>query len=304
MTDSRLPSGEQHEIRHGDQRAVIVEVGGGLRLYEYRHGPVLDGYAAQERCGGGRGQPLMPWPNRLRDGAYDFDGEHYELPLTERATATAIHGLVRWASWTATERQADHLVMGHQLYPQPGWPGTLDLSIEYQLGPSGLTVTAGAVNVGARACPFAVGFHPYLTLGTDLVDAISLRVPADQHLELDARGLPVAVGEVASTELDYRRPRPIGEARLDTCFTGLHRGEDGLARVELSSAERSLTLWADEGYGYLMVFTGDTLADSRRRQGLAVEPMSAPPNVFQSGQSLVALQPGQSFSARWGISPG
>src|SRR5579862_4738231 len=105
------PSGDQHEIVHGAQRAVVVEVGGGLRSYEVGGAPVLDGYPVDQRCGGGRGQTLIPWPNRTRDGQYEFDGEHQQLPLTEPASRTAIHGLVRWASWSVADRGGDWIAM-------------------------------------------------------------------------------------------------------------------------------------------------------------------------------------------------
>jgi aldose 1-epimerase len=280
---------------------VLVEVGGGLRVYEAGAGPILDGYGEDERCGGGRGQPLMPWPNRLRDARYEFDGRPQQLPLTEVETRTAIHGLVRWANWTVAERGADRLVMAHRLYPQPGWPGTLDLSIEYVLGDDGLTVTTTAVNTGRSPCPFGVGFHPYLSMGVAAVDEMTLTVPAERYLEADERGLPVSVHGVEATPLDYRRPRDIGGARLDSCFTGLSRGQDGRARVNVQAGARSASLWVDEAFGYLMLFTGDTLPAERRRQGLAVEPMSCPPDALRSGEAIVRLEPGGRFAAGWGI---
>ncbi|HEX8976042.1 MAG TPA: aldose 1-epimerase family protein [Solirubrobacteraceae bacterium] len=298
------PSGEQHEIRHRDQRAVIVEVGGGLRRYETGAGPVLDGYGAAERCSGGRGQVLMPWPNRLRDGRYEWRGSTQQLPLSEPETGTAIHGLVRWAAWAVAERAEDRIVMAHRLHPQPGWPGTLDLRVEYRLGDDGLTVLTTAVNTGADACPYGAGFHPYLSLGVPSVDELILQVPARTRLEANRRGLPTGRSAIAGTELDYRPGRRIGEARLDDCFTDLDRDGDGRARVTLAHADRTAAVWVDQAFGYLMVFTGDTLAPERRRRGLAVEPMSCPPDALRSGEALVILEPGQTFTGAWGISTG
>jgi aldose 1-epimerase len=63
------PSGEQFEIAHADQRACIVEVGGGLRTYTVGDRDVLDGYGADEMCHSARGQVLAPWPNRIAEGA-------------------------------------------------------------------------------------------------------------------------------------------------------------------------------------------------------------------------------------------
>ena len=116
------PSGEQFEITAADQRAVIVEVGGGLRSYSAGGRELLDGYGADEMCTSGRGQVLIPWPNRLQDGSYEFEGRRHRLPLTEPDTQNAIHGLVRWASWTAAEREPHRVVMEHALHPAAGLP--------------------------------------------------------------------------------------------------------------------------------------------------------------------------------------
>ncbi len=99
MASAPAPSGEQVEIAHGDQRAVVVEVGGGLRSYSAAGRAVLDGYEADEMSTSGRGQLLIPWPNRVRDGSYEFDGQHHQLALDDPAEQDAIHGLVRWAAW-------------------------------------------------------------------------------------------------------------------------------------------------------------------------------------------------------------
>ena len=91
------------------------------------------GYGVQERCTAARGQSLIPWPNRLRDGRYSFEGEEHQLPLTEPAKHNAIHGLVRWANWSAASQAEDRVTMAHLLHPQSGWPFALSLEIEYRL---------------------------------------------------------------------------------------------------------------------------------------------------------------------------
>src|SRR3954468_6773557 len=116
------PSGEQFEIVHGEQRASIVEVGGGIRTYTHGERDVLDPYPLQQICDGAHGAVLMPWPNRLRDGAYGFDGSSHQLDLSEPEKRNAIHGLLRWVPWRALQRQADRVVMGSRLHPRPGYP--------------------------------------------------------------------------------------------------------------------------------------------------------------------------------------
>jgi aldose 1-epimerase len=298
------PSGEQLEIAFGDQRAVVVEVGGGLRTYTVAGRDLLDGYGADELATSGRGQVLIPWPNRIEDGSYDFDGRRHQLPIDDPAEQDAIHGLVRWDSWTAGPRRPESVVMEHLLHPRPGYPFSLELSIDYALSDTGLAVTTTATNTGPDPCPYGCGAHPYLTLGTPRVDSLVIRAPGRIVFSSDDRGLPTGRSPVEGTEYDFRRPRPIGSTRLDSCFTDLERDDDGLARVELSDPERdtALTLWVDDRYGYLMLFTGDPLPDVARRS-LAVEPMTCPPNAFRSGESIVRLESGASYTSSWGIAP-
>jgi aldose 1-epimerase len=296
------PSGEQVELVLGDQRAVVVEVGGGLRSYGLAGRELLDGYGPDEMCSSGRGQVLVPWPNRLQDGAYEFEGRRLQLPLTEPTAGNAIHGLVRWASWRVEEREAHRAVLAHALHPQPGYPFSLALQIEYALAESGLTVRTTATNVGPSPCPYGAGAHPYLTLGTPTVDPLVLRVPGRTVVTSDRRGRPTGTTTVEGSEYDFRQARAIGTTVLDNAYTDLDRDDDGLARVELRDPGSGveIALWVDESYRYLMVFTGDPLPDVNRRS-LAVEPMTCPPNAFRTGDSLVRLEPGGSVTTAWGI---
>jgi aldose 1-epimerase len=302
LEQAALPSGEQIELSAGDQRAVVVEVGAGLRSYTVGGRDVLDGYGPDEMASAGRGQVLMPWPNRLQDGEYEFGGRQHRLPLSEPASRTAIHGLVRWLAWSVAERDAERVVMEHTLHPQPGYPFSLVLSVEYALSDEGLAVTTAATNVGAEPCPFGSGHHPYLMLGTDRVDGLVLRAPGRTVLRVDERGIPTGAGPVDGTELDFRTPRAVGATVIDHAFTDLERDADGRARVELldPASGDAVTLWLAESYPYVQLFTGDPLPSVNRRS-LAVEPMTCPPSAFRTRERLIVLAPGESTTASWGI---
>ena len=296
------PSGEQFEIEAGDQRAVVVEVGGGLRTYSAAGREVLDGYGLDEICSSGRAQVLAPWPNRIAEGRYEFRGEEQQLPVNEASSGSAVHGLVRWAAWDAVERERDRVVVHHRLHSQPGYPFALELWVKYSLSDAGLRVAAQATNVGDAPCPFGAGFHPYLLPGTAVVDDALLRLPARSVLETDASGVPVGRAAIEGSELDFGNERTLGGTRLDHCFGDLERDADGLARVTLGTSESRVTLWADAAYRYLQLYTGDDRPDVSRRS-LAVEPMTCPPQAFRSGEDVVVLEPGASWSGVWGLSP-
>jgi aldose 1-epimerase len=293
------PSGEQVELASGDQRAVVVGVGAGLRTYSVGGRSILDGYSAEDVCPSGRGQLLVPWPNRIEDGRYEFEGRSLQLPLNEPERRNAIHGLVRWAHWSVVEREENRVAFEHVLYPQPGYPFALELRTEYSLSEDGLAVRIDATNVGSGPAPFGAGWHPYLAVASDVVDDVELSVPARTVLLANERGLPLGKAAAADQGLDFREARPIGSAKLDHCFTDLERGGDGRAAARVGTT----TLWVDESFPYLMVFTGDGLPDVERRS-VAVEPMTCAPNAFRSGDGLFRLEPGETHTGCWGIQPG
>jgi len=294
------PSGEQVELVRGGHRAVVVEVGGGLRSYDVDGVPVVDGYDEQEMASAGRGQVLAPWPNRLRGGRYTWDGEEHQVPIDKPAEGNALHGLVRWRAWRVTDRTADAVTMTLRLHPSPPYPFSLDLTARWALTDDGLAVTHSATNVGDRAAPYALGIHPYVTVG-GLVDQARLTVPAASWLPTDEHSIPTGRAPVEGTEYDFRAGRVLGPMTVDTAFADLQRGADGAARVVLEG-ERTVEVWVDEAFGWLQVFSGDTLPQvERRRRGLAVEPMTAPPNAFVTGEGVLRLEPGDSTTARWGV---
>lgn len=194
--------------------------------------------------------------------------------------------------------------MSTRLHPSPGYPFALEVSIAYQLDDqAGLTVTTTAVNVGDLACPYGTGQHPYLSPGAGLVDECSLELPARARILTDKeRQLPCGREPVEGSAYDYRAGRPLGDAVIDSAFTDLDRDSSGRATAKLSRPDGlRVELWVDEAYPFIEIFTADTLAPSRRRRGLAVEPMTCAPNAFQSGDGLVRLESGESLRASWGV---
>jgi aldose 1-epimerase len=298
------PSGQQFVLTSGDQQAVVTEVGAGLRTYTVEDRDVVDGYREDEMCTVGRGQLLLPWPNRIEDGHYEFAGTAHQTPLTEPARHNALHGLTRWVNWTAIEQSGDRVLMSLHLHPQDGYPFALHLQADYRLSATGLTVRTTATNAGTHAAPYGAGHHPYFTVGT-LIDKALLKLPALMRLETNDRLIPTGrLLPTKGTAFDFLEWRPIGTLRMDTALANLVPDSDGLIRVHLQApgGAPAVTLWMDPIYRFLTVYTPDAIPDvSRRRRSLAIEPMTCAPNAFRSGDGLIVLQPGQSTSAAWGI---
>ena len=297
------PSGEQHEIRHGDHVAVVTEVGATLRSFGVGGAAIVDGFGVDEPSSAGRGQVLAPWPNRLDGGRYTFEGREGSAAIDEPERGNAIHGLVRWLPWSIGSRSEEAVTLECVLHPQPAYPWRLELALEYRLGADGLTMRVRATTASSDPAPFGIGFHPYVSLGIP-VDDVRLTIPASRKLITDERALPVGEEDVAGTEFDFTTGRPIGEAQLDTCFAGLARGPDGRSRTraETADGERGVEVWADDAFGYVQAYTGDTLEPvSRRRQGVAIEPMTCPPNAIATGVDVIRLEPRATWTGSWGI---
>lgn len=313
----RPPTGRQVTIRYrdpaGDHEVSTVAVAAGLRSYTVAGRALLDGFGVTERPQGGRGQTLIPWPNRIADGRYKLDGIQ-QLALTEPLRDNAIHGLARWVAWQPTRIAENYVSWRHTVVPQPGWPTSLDCDVTYRVGADGLTVTTSVINVGDRRCFYGTGAHPYLTAGTDTINDAQLTVPAGQRIAVDDRGIPLWGARqsipVDGTDSDFRAPTVLGSRVIDHAFGDLARDEQGRWLVRLTDPQgHGVELWADSSYRYLQLFTGDTLPDGYARRGLAVEPMTCLPDAFNAtGQAataggVITLEPGDSHVAIWGARP-
>jgi aldose 1-epimerase len=292
-------SGDQHVVEAAGYRAVVTECGAGLRTLEYAGRPLVQGYPENRHASAGRGQLLVPWPNRIADGHYRFEGQNLQLPLTEVARGHASHGLVRWVAWSLLSGTDDSVRLGYRLMAQPGYPWTLDLTARYAVSPDGLEVTVTAENLSSTAAPFAAGAHPYLSVGPGPVDSWELTLPGATALEVDDRKIPTGRRQVTETDLDFRSPRPIGATVLDTAYTDLDRDPTGRATVTLRGPDGGVALWLDAAHRWVQVYTADELPEPRA--SLAVEPMTAPPDAFNSGDDVLVLEPGGSLELTWGL---
>jgi aldose 1-epimerase len=299
------PSGAQYRIHHGDQQATIAEVGAAVREYRVGARDVFHTYPEDEVSWAFHGTVLVPWPNRIADGSYEFDGETHQLGLSEPERRTALHGLAAWVPWTVCDHEPDRVTLEIRLLPSPGYPFHLGTRVEYSLGNDGLHVRATSTNTGDRDCPYAIGFHPYAAPapGTTL-DECTLQLGARRRLVPDERLLPIGEEDVTGGDYDYLSARNLSGRSLDDGFCDVvpaSGAADGRSWVRLAGADgRTVAVWADSTFGFWQLYSADLLPNGRARRGLAVEPMTAAPNAFRSGRGLIRLRPGESVTTTWG----
>ncbi|MET4061838.1 aldose 1-epimerase [Arthrobacter sp. UYP6] len=297
------PNGRIITLEAGRYRAGIATVGAAIQSLTFDGADVVLPFDPDRVPHAFAGKTLAPWPNRIDGGRYAFRGETYEVPVNEASTGTALHGLVAWANWQVAACSGDAVVLEHTLHGEPGYPHQLLLRAQFTLAAeSGLTVRIHATNTGGTAAPYGVSSHPYLTAGPGGVDSCEVFFTASRALMTDDRMLPLALKETAGTDFDFSRPRVLGSMSLDHAFTGLPDGgwQVSLRNPATGAAAVLSSPAGPEGSPWLQLYSGEELG----RRGMAVEPMTCPPDAFNTGTDLLVLEPGDNHDYSYSISAG
>lgn len=294
------PTGIQYRLTRGAVTAHIAQVGAALRGLTVGGVDVVPPYPLGDLTPFGSGVVLVPWPNRIRDGVWERDGVSHQLAITEPALHNAIHGLLRYAAYDVVSSADDELVLRATVHPQSGYPFSLDTEVGYRLTDTGIEVTHTLTDIGADAAPVAVGVHPFFTIGDVDPNELVLTIPADTHFPVDERLLPSPEQPVSGTPLDLRSGARLGDLALDDAFGAVSRDDDGLVRYTLTAPDgRRVVVWAGDALDYVQVFT--TQKYPGLAKAVAIEPMTAPADAFNSGTGLKVLAPGETWQVRWGI---
>lgn len=303
MTDT----GSGIELVAGGLTAVIDPVGAALARLTW-HGRDL----LVPRSGSGPAPPyagalLVPWPNRIVDGRYRFAGRPHQLELTEPERHHALHGLATDARFDVAHCDGSEIRLVADLPAAPGYPWPLRVEAAFALGSVGFTQSVRTTNAGDGVAPYGCGFHPYLVAGTGPLD--------DWHLELPAATVQLTTGprllpgqceavEHDPARFDFRRSRRLGDMRLDHAFTDLAADADRRVRARLTDATGAgVELTWDAALRWVQVCTADTREPGSHRSGLAIEPMTCPPDAFGSGRDVIELGPGEGVTHAWTARP-
>lgn len=292
-------TGAQFDLVSGDTRAVIAALGAGLRLFASGGVALTETYEDHQTAPGATGLTLAPWANRVRDGQWTYQGKAQQLDITEVSRHNASHGLLRNTAYHVLNQTADSVRLEAAIHPQHGYPFLLRHQVRYSVTPGALAVEQRLINDGVESAPVALGAHPYLRIGDIPTENLTVTVAADERLVADEQLIPVG-REAVSGDYDLRSGALAGERDLDIAYTSLKRDDDGLARARLSAADgRAVSLWQDAAATYLHVYV--TREFPGQHTAVALEPMTAPADAFNSGDGLHWLEPGESFTMTWGI---
>ena len=239
---------------------------------------------------------LYPFPSRIFQGVYRFDGEAYALPLNETRRSNALHGFVHGRPFRVVREEGttEHAQISVQYdYPGdlPGYPFPFALTATYTLRAQGLTFDFVAINTGHSRCPVAFGWHPYFTLNNADTDDLELTLPVQTEIHLDQHMIPN--GQHPAMDA-HRGPTSLKDVSFDTPFIvdPQHINSRNMAETLLRWPAEAVSLVVEQSasFPYLVIYTPG------RRDSIAIEPLTANVDSFNNNEGVTILNPGESLT--------
>ncbi|HMQ46543.1 MAG TPA: hypothetical protein PKA00_04630 [Saprospiraceae bacterium] len=296
---------EIHELLddRGNQLAIVPAFGACVTALCLYGTPILDCYQTPEEMLINRWMKnvfIFPFPNRLKDGNYTWQGKHYQFPINDTVTGTALHGFpaeqqpMQLIDVTTSEHQAAMTCVFDYDGHKPYYPFPISLRVRFELDDVGhFGIESSIINKHHQEIPFGFGWHPYYSL-SKTVDQMSLQLPDCEMIGIDAEMIPTGKRYPYSI---FEQRRLIGSEVLDNGFYVIPDGAEETS-IELAGTEGKLQLWqqtGEKGFSYLQIFTPP------HRLSLAVEPMSCNINAFRNGEGLWILTPGVEKKLAFGL---
>ncbi len=241
------------------------------------------------------GNPILfPFPNRIRDGVFTFNGETFTVTPKQ-------HGFVRDKKWdvigsgasdadgawvTATCDASDHpeAILGQFPFP-------FRITVTYRLRDGRLAMETEIENTGSRAMPAGFGIHPYFQKPANG----SITVPAAQRWEL-VENLPTGQKLDLDATFDLRNGRSLDGLVLDDIYTALEPDADGLVRCLLTDFDKkteTVVEFSAAEFPHVVVYTTPA-----PRTAICIEPNTCPTDAFNLEArgipaDMLVLEPGQ-----------
>ena len=291
----------------GEYFSVIPEFGANLNELVLRNRnenlEIIRGYKSREeflRLEGFKNVLMVPFPNRIENGEYEFQGRKYKLPINEENNRNSLHGFVYSRQFDLVERMiTDNFgAIGLKLFYDrlyTGYPFAFRLLVRFILWKSSsLEVIFVITNVDKVEIPMGVGWHPIFELG-DRIDRFQLKLPVKKMFVLSDRMIPNG----KTVDYEYaNKPLLIGNRNFDSVF--LVDNSSSRVTTEIFDVERKVTIevWQEVGekkFNFLQVYTPPD------RRGIAIEPMSCNINAFNNKEGLIVMKPGEEISLRCGV---
>lgn len=291
----------------GEYVEIIPGLGGILNKFTIKHQgkflSIIDGFISDDDFYKNNGSSfksnkLSPFPNRIKDGKYHFNGELHELELNFPQENNSIHGLLYDVPFEVTNTTVDDKFARIELtYHYDGSSKGFDfpytLKLVYTYGNNELACATSVINTGGKAMPYSDGWHHYFTTGTK-VDMLEFTLPVTDKYLVDQQMIPTGEKEKFET---FSNPKPIHETVFDDCF--VLNGQSGQVKLQDPVKNITITLTPERGegkYNFVQVYVPED------RKTIAIEPMTSPPDGLNNKEGLIELAPNESIDLLFTIS--
>lgn len=296
---------EAIQVRNEDQSlqmTVIPNVGAHIQSLVIKGQELIDGFENEEEVktiAWGKSALLYPFPNRLKDGKYQWLEKEYQFPINDNGTDNALHGFgmqrpLDIANVSLNEAEATIEMTGEYDGKKDYYPWPISIKLVYKLSAEdGFSMKMEIKNESKTPIPMGMGWHPYFRLG-EKPEYAQLRLPDVAKVEIDRRMIPT--GRLVAME-DFTAATTINGTQLDTGFKLFRPGKRSEAELIIPD-EGKMTFWQESGHGkfkYLQVFIPPA------RKSIALEPMTCNIDAFNNGGGLAKLMPGKTLVASCGV---
>lgn len=167
------------EISAGDLTLKVSEVGAALAEVWLGQTQIVgrpDVYS---------GVVLYPWPNRITDGIWHWQGRTLQLPLNDSEQDSALHGLVFDKKFEVLQKKETSVCLNYELESSVGFPFRSRISASYAIVANAIEAKIEVANLGGDQLPFAIGIHPYFVAdeGSTVAFENNLIAVSDTHLD-------------------------------------------------------------------------------------------------------------------------
>ncbi|MHA8077966.1 aldose epimerase family protein [Aquirufa antheringensis] len=238
---------------------------------------------------------LTPWVNRVRNGNYSFKGKNYQLPINEPALGNAIHGLLARVPFTLVQKTESSVTLEHAYQgAEPNYPFPFTFRYTYTLAEEGgLEITFMAQNTGSTSMPFACGWHPYFSFPDTKAADLSIKFHPNSRFLSDSQMIPLK-----EENLQGKSEFVFSQEKVDHVFR-LEPREKHVTEFIDHKHQRSLFLTQSSvQFPFLVVFQPEGY------HSVAIEPMTANTDAFNTGDGLIELAPSEAFSGQIRLSIG
>jgi aldose 1-epimerase len=287
--------------------SIIPQFGANINELVMKHGSgliaILDGNTKKDQFKGSgifNSAKLLPFPNRIENGIYSFNGQNYQLEINYKNEGNAIHGLIYDKPFELIHSESSEtfaeIVLAYQYDARlSGFPFKYKVEMVYRLEVNkGLICKTNVLNTDNKPMPFGDGWHPFFSFNKS-IDDLYLKFSAEELILVDDRLIPT--GEFKKFD-QYNSLAPIKNAEFDTCFLLSQRSKEHTTEIYDPETNARISIWQETGprkYNYLQIYT------PLQRKSIAIEPMTCNVNAFNNHKGLIILNPGEHFRANYGI---